>query len=300
MSEADELTMQLIPDKPPEREPVLMKLDEFAPDALLLSPEVDQGLVESMNEWGLQQPIVAGPVQNGEREVYAGNRRIKAARRLGWTEIEGFELTQDPNNTIDPHVLAEQLNSTAKPNPIVQLEAIEILRAKGHDEKGIARALKLKLGTVRARLRLQKLHHKIRDGVKRNKISFGNADKIAKMSEETQERLAKRFQEDGKLPWSVIDEERRKKVAEVTEGFELDIGALPGADVFGGDTNPTEAETLANAGGSDSKATAGEPVLDDKEEARLEAKVWDVLEEGKKPSWSKADAESIAKLLGLG
>lgn len=290
MSDTETTMPPLFPEIPPDREAVVMRLEEFPPDALLLSPEVDQGLVESIQEWGLQQPIVASPVdpKTGEREVYAGNRRIKATRRLGWVEIAGFELTQDPNSTVDPHVLAEQLNSTAKPNPIVQLEAIEILLGKGYSDKQVSKALKLKLGTVRARMRLKELHPKLREGVKRNKISFGNADRIAKMSEATQQRLADRFVADGKLPWSVIDEERRKKVDDVTESFDLDIENLPGWE---------------DVGGSDPEATASgeqqQPVLDDKEQARLEAKVWDVLDTGKKASFTKRDAESVAKLMGL-
>jgi ParB/RepB/Spo0J family partition protein len=242
-----------------------------------------------MKEWGLQQPIVCSPVkENGDREVYAGNRRIKAARRLDWKEIEAFELTQDPNNTIDPRVLAEQMNSTAKPNPVLQLEAIETLLEKGYSEKQISAALKLKLGTVRARMRLRTLHPTIRSGVKRNKVSFGNADRIAKMSEATQERLAKRFEADGKLPWSVIDEERRKKVDEVTDAFDIDLDGMDGAEAF--------AHTVAPQGDSAKPAPQG---ISDEERERLGARIKAVLEDGKKPSWSKADADAVAKLLGL-
>lgn len=278
----------LFPEVPPEREAIIVPMNELPPDVLLLSPEVSQDLVDSMNEWGLQQPIVVSPVRsNGDREVYAGNRRIKAARKLGWKEIEGYELTQSANAPeIDPRVLAEQLNATAKPNPIVQLESIEHLWDKGYDEKQIAKALKLKLGTVRARLRLQSLHPKIREGVKRNKISFGNADRAAKMSDATQERRARRFQEDGKLPWSVIDEERRRKVEAATASFDIDeeLEEMPDFD---------------DIGGSDHDARAGgyPAPIDEPERARLERRVAEVLEAGKKSSWSKADAESIRKLL---
>lgn len=289
----------LFPEIPPEREAISVPLDQFPPDALLLSPEVDQGLVESIKEWGLQQPVVVGPLENGEREIYAGNRRIKACRRLGMDEIDAYELIQDPNSTVDPRVLAEQLNSTAKPNAILQLEAIETLEAKGYPEKEIAKALKLKLGTVRARMRLKKLHPKLRQGVRRNKISFGNADRIAKMSEATQERLAKRFAEDGKLPWSVIDEERRVKVEEVTEAFDIDLGEMPGAESFTDAVQVTKLPPSMHRTAEELGIEPFAPVqLEDGERERLAKKV-EAAREGKKPKMSMQDAHSIAKLLGI-
>lgn len=283
----DEATMKLIPDVPPDKKPMKMKLDEFPPDAILLSPKPTGEMVESLKEWGQWQSVVASPLdENGEREVYAGNRRIKAARQLGWEELDGVELIQSADATVDPRILAEQLNSTIKPNPIVQLEAIELCEQRGvTDPKEIAKVLKMKVGKVKARKRLAELHPKLRAAVKHNEISFGNADRIAKMSEATQERLAERYTADGKLPWSVIDEERRKKVDEVTEAIEapLDIGGMPGAEDFDG---------MA------SKALE-RPEIDDEEVGRLQEKVAKVLEDGKKPAWSKADAESIKALLAL-
>jgi ParB-like chromosome segregation protein Spo0J len=280
----DEATMKLIPDVPPDKKPMKMNLDEFPPDALLLSPKPTGEMVESLKEWGQWQPVVASPLDdNGEREVYAGNRRIKAARQLGWEELDGIELIQGEDATVDPRILAEQLNSTIKPNPIVQLEAIELCEEKGvTDPKEIARVLKMKVGKVKARKRLATLHPKLREAVKHNEISFGNADRIAKMSEATQERLAERFVEDGKLPWSVIDEERRKKVDEVTESIELDIGGMPGAEDFDGMTSIAD----------------DTPPISDDDAVELLARA-DRVENGGKVSWSKQDAKSIKALLAL-
>lgn len=310
----------LFPENLPEREAITVPMSELPPDVLLLSPEVSQDLVDSIKEWGLQQPIVVSPVRkNGDRDVYAGNRRIKAARKLGWDEIDAYELTQDPNAAeIDPRVLAEQLNSTAKPNPIVQLESIEFLRQKGYDEKQISKALKLKLGTVRARLRLQTLHPKLREGVKRNKISFGNADRIAKMSETVQERLAKRFVEDGKLPWSVIDEERRRKTAAVTASFDIDdeLDEIPnGADPTTEAIMKEMYESVRELKGSGFSTEELRALLDTpmpetipdppaprvlpitgEEYLELKEKVDTVLG-GKRPAWTKNEARIASKLL---
>lgn len=275
---------KLIPDVPPDVEPVEVPMSELPPDALLLSPEVSTDLVESLKEWGLMQPIVVGPVdEHGDRPVFAGKRRIKAARELEWETIPAYEVTQ-PDHQGDPLVLMEQLNSTARPNPMQQLEAIEHLEGEGYSEKDIAKALKLKLGTVRARLKLKELHPTLKEAVRRNKFSIGNAYKVAKMSKATQERLAARYMADGKLPWSVIDEERRKKVDAAGEGLGLDFADTPGAEAFVGPGAGFEAPAYLS--------------LETEEREALEGKI-ERVRAGKKPAWSKADAESVAKLLGL-
>lgn len=45
-------------------------------------------LAESLSSEGLRHPILVRPVEHGRYELVAGSRRLVAARRLGWVEVE--------------------------------------------------------------------------------------------------------------------------------------------------------------------------------------------------------------------
>ena len=59
------------------------------------------GLADSMRRIGQISPVAVEPLGNGRYRLIAGERRCKAATKLGWTHVEALELRElDPREQI--------------------------------------------------------------------------------------------------------------------------------------------------------------------------------------------------------
>lgn len=314
--------LRLLPEEMPEVVRTEIPLAELPPNDLLAGPPPTPELVRSIRDYGLMQPIVvsenagAGP----KWTVHGGRRRIQAKREIGDESIDSYVVGADAWGDLPGETLTILLNATAKPNAVAELESIEKLIAGGADEKEISRATGLKLGTIRARLRLSELHPDLRDALRQNKLSMGNAYTAVKLSRAGQERLAAVYAEKGKLVHADVDEERRRKVAVSTEALGLDDLGVPTEDL-----SPAEAPAVSDdaAGSASAVPARGDGTYDDgqertremervtfersKEEAEtlsrarehLSAKVEALrdMPRAKRPKWSVEDAAAVEELL---
>jgi ParB family chromosome partitioning protein len=110
-------------------------------------------LSESMREVGLKQPILVRPI--GDRfEVLSGERRLRAAKLLGWTSISA--VVQDLSNLdaaiggLVENVQREELTPLERARafkqlnePPFKLSQREIARRTGLDQSGIVRTMEL-------------------------------------------------------------------------------------------------------------------------------------------------------------
>ena len=162
-------------------------------------------LVASMQASGLLQPIVVRPKANGY-ELIAGERRWRAATRLGWTKIPAVVKDVD-DQTLLTLALIENLQRDDL-SPIDEAAGYQRLADEFHLPHGeIARMVGRNRATIANLLRLLQLPEEVRTLVHEGKLSEGHARALLGLAEPTAMiALAHQAVEGG---WSVREMEAR-------------------------------------------------------------------------------------------
>lgn len=234
--------LTLIPETRPDLEHTTVNINDLPPASMLGPVEPTPELIESIRTWGLLQPLVLSDDGEGGYKVHGGRRRIKALVRLaeeyasrgGDFGVEGnpflfakaviVEGTGEDAN----RALNIALNAVAKSNPAQELEDIEALIKRGADEKEIARATGLKVGTIRSRLRLSSLTPGMRKALREGRLPQSAANVAARLGKDAQNEVLGETKSKKKITKSDVEKKRRVAVEEAhTELGEM-IGDLPG------------------------------------------------------------------------
>ena len=148
-------------------------------------------LADSMQRSGLLQPVVARPAGSGSYELVAGERRWRAAQRLGWSEI-GAVVREVDDQTLLTLALVENLQRDAL-SPIDEASGYQRLI----DEFGVSQAAVGELvgrdrSTVANALRLLKLPASVQDMLHDGRLSVGHARALLALEDGRKiERLAR-------------------------------------------------------------------------------------------------------------
>jgi ParB family chromosome partitioning protein len=172
---------------------------EFRPDELT-------DLESSLRTNGLLQPISVRPAPSGEGfELIAGERRLRAAQRVGWTEIPALVRNVDDQNLLSL-ALVENLQR-ADLNPIEEAEGYHRLLTEFNlTQQSVADAVGKDRSTVANFLRLLELPASVRRLVWEGAISLGHARALLSLADEaSMAAMAKRTVAEG---LSVRDVER--------------------------------------------------------------------------------------------
>ena len=148
-------------------------------------------LADSMQRSGLLQPVVARPSADGSYELVAGERRWRAAQRLGWGEI-GAVVREVDDQTLLTLALVENLQRDAL-SPIDEASGYRRLI----DEFGVSQAAVGELvgrdrSTVANALRLLKLPTAVQAMLHDGRLSVGHARALLALEDGKKiERLAR-------------------------------------------------------------------------------------------------------------
>ncbi len=139
-----------------------------------IRPEALEQLSRSIQESGIVQPILVRPVANGRYQIIAGERRFRAAERLGLSTIPAVVRT-----VADDRVLEFALVENIQREELTPIEEAQALR-RLQDELGLTQeALAGKVGKDRATiantLRLLRLPAEVREELQRGTLSAGHA-----------------------------------------------------------------------------------------------------------------------------
>ena len=139
-----------------------------------IRPEALEQLTRSIQESGVVQPILVRPVANGRYQIIAGERRFRAAERLGLSTIPAVIRT-----VADDRVLEFALVENIQREELTPIEEAQALR-RLQDELGLTQeALAGKVGkdraTVANTLRLLRLPAEVREELQRGTLSAGHA-----------------------------------------------------------------------------------------------------------------------------
>ena len=146
-----------------------------------------EDLVESLASTGQQMPIGVTESDEGFSLVY-GFRRLHAAKRLGWDQIDARVI--EPSSEGDLLILNLQENVTRKNlTPIEEAHAIKRIMDAGKSEPEIRSALGFSKTLITQRLGLLDMSAEVQDALKDDSISVGQARAINEAPEEHKERL---------------------------------------------------------------------------------------------------------------
>ena len=151
-----------------------------------------QELVQSVKERGILQPVLVRRKGEGW-ELIAGERRLRAAQKLGLLTIPAVELTASDADSLEM-ALVENLQRTDL-NPLEEAEGYRRLQEEFQmTQDQIARKVGKDRATVANAMRLLKLSVEVQAMLVSGKISAGHARVLAAlMTPQEQKRLADRI-----------------------------------------------------------------------------------------------------------
>lgn len=143
-------------------------------------------LAESISQHGVIQPILVRPLSDGTYQIVAGERRWRASRIAGLTEIPAVvrEMSQEEAMAV---ALIENLQREDL-NPIEESEGIKLLIDKFElTQEEVSKRLGKSRSSVTNSLRILKLPDEVKKYVENSIISTGHAKAI--LSLESEEKI---------------------------------------------------------------------------------------------------------------
>ena len=169
-------------------------------------------LEASLRATGLLQPITVRPAPGGKSgyELIAGERRFRAASRLGWTEIPALVKEID-DQTLLTLALVENLQR-ADLNPLEEAEGYQrLIQEFGLTQQQVADVVGKDRTTITSTLRLLSLPASVRRMVQEGELSQGHARALLALPDERlMAELAREVTANG---MSVREVERRVREA---------------------------------------------------------------------------------------
>lgn len=158
-----------------------------------MEEETLQELAQSIKTYGLIQPVTVRPVENGKYQLISGERRCRAARMAGLTEIPAFVRTVDDIQSIQM-ALVENIQR-ADLNAIEIAVCYRMLMEQGNlKQEELSDRVGKNRSTISNYLRLLKLSSEAQIAVRDKKMSMGHARALVVVEDEQlQSQIVKRI-----------------------------------------------------------------------------------------------------------
>ena len=135
-------------------------------------------LTRSIKKSGILQPLTVRELEDGNYELIAGERRLRAAQAVGLESVPVYILSVEADVEMMEYALVENVQRVDL-NPIEEAEAYAMLSGKYDlSQNEIAQRVGKKRSTVANSLRLLKLPPEIKFSLKTGKLSSGHARAI--------------------------------------------------------------------------------------------------------------------------
>jgi ParB family chromosome partitioning protein len=161
--------------------------NKYQPRTIFDEDKIEE-LARTINTHGIIQPIVLRPIENGGYEIIAGERRFRAMKKLGWTEVPAIVREMSDKETASV-ALIENLQRE-------ELTAIEeamayekLLQLHSLTQEALAQRLGKGQSTIANKLRLLKLPEKIRESILKREISERHARALIPLKEEDKQLM---------------------------------------------------------------------------------------------------------------
>ena len=159
-------------------------------------PEEIRRLADSLSSHGLLQPLVVRRVDD-RYQLIAGERRLRAARQAGWTEVP-IHVVEADDRQIAELAIVENLHRKDL-NALEKAASFQrYLEQYGGTQEELAGRLKLDRSTIANLIRLLELPAPVQDALRRGKITQGHARALLPLGEEREQiAFCERIQTDG-------------------------------------------------------------------------------------------------------
>ena len=176
--EAEQLTLPIAKVEPRSEQP----REYFDQEAL-------EALADSIRQYGLIQPITVRKLDSGYYQIIAGERRWRASRLAGLTEVPVRVIEADDRRTAEL-ALVENLQREDL-NPIEEAKGYKLLIEEyGLTQEDAARSVGRSRPAVTNAMRLLMLTPPVMEMVEKGKLSAGHARAILAVSEPSKQLAA--------------------------------------------------------------------------------------------------------------
>lgn len=176
--EAEQLTLPIAKVEPRSEQP----REYFDQEAL-------ESLADSIRQYGLIQPITVRKLDSGYYQIIAGERRWRASRLAGLTEVPVRVIEADDRRTAEL-ALVENLQREDL-NPIEEAKGYKLLIEEyGLTQEDAARSVGRSRPAVTNAMRLLMLTPPVMEMVEKGKLSAGHARAILSVSEPSKQLAA--------------------------------------------------------------------------------------------------------------
>lgn len=166
---------------------VTLKISEIEPNRSQPRKEFDEEalneLAESISKHGLLQPILVRPLTLGGYEIVAGERRYRASRMAGLTEVPVIIRELSESETMEL-ALIENLQREDLTPLEEAMGYSALMNEHGFTQEEVARSVGKSRPAVANALRLLKLPESVTEYLKDDKISAGHARALLTLPDE--------------------------------------------------------------------------------------------------------------------
>jgi ParB family chromosome partitioning protein len=159
-------------------------------------PSEMRSLAESIATHGLLQPVVVRRVED-RYQLIAGERRLRAAREAGWTDVP-VNVVEADERQVAELAIVENLQR-ADLNPLEKAAAFRrYIEAYACTQEDLAARLKIDRSTVANLIRLLELPEPVQEAIRGGKITQGHARALLPLGEEREQiEFCRRIQQQG-------------------------------------------------------------------------------------------------------
>lgn len=142
-------------------------------------------LADSINEFGLLQPIIVRPLDNGMYQIIAGERRWRACRMLGWTDREVPVIIQEHDDFRTAQIALVENMLRENLNPIDEAQAYnELIEQYDITQERLSEIVGKSRASITNAIRLLKLPDEVLDMVRDGDVSVGAAKVLLGVEDE--------------------------------------------------------------------------------------------------------------------
>jgi len=148
-------------------------------------PAEISSLAASLTSHGLLQPVVVRPV-DGQYQLIAGERRLRAAVQAGWAEVPANVVEADDRRMVELAIVENLQRKDL--NPLEKAAAFQqYLETYGGTQEELAARLNIDRSTVANLIRLLELPEPVQDAIRNVKITQGHARALLPLGEEQEQ-----------------------------------------------------------------------------------------------------------------
>lgn len=175
------------------RREVKYSLENLPPNEALTSPPPSRSFIEDLDRRGQINKIVVARTHKGAF-VIDGNRRIKAARVLGWNTILGDEIDMPLREAMLAKAAANNQSSSNDLSDIAAIRYVldEIPEA---DNATLSKLTGINQGRVRSLRKTAEAPKELIEAVKEGTVAVGTLKEVAKQSPDNQQKAVEIFKE---------------------------------------------------------------------------------------------------------